>query len=288
MELQKIIDQKKVVFFDGAIGTELARRGLETSGLINLSNPEHILDFHREYAKAGVDIFTTNTFTMNKINIEAQKKAIDVQEVNLAGVKLAREAAGRDQFVFGDIGPTGKLLEPYGTYSEEQFYENFREQALALAAGGVDGIIIETMTDLREAVCALKAVKAVANLPVIVTLSYATTEKGGRTVMGNTVEQAAAVLEEHGADAIGANCGELSPVEMAQLAALYREHTSLPVIIQPNAGKPKLIKGQTVFDMPADDFADGVERCVENGASIIGGCCGTTVEHLRAVLKRFR
>jgi 5-methyltetrahydrofolate--homocysteine methyltransferase len=288
VDLLKVIDDRKVILFDGAIGTELARRGLETSGTINLTGPQHILDFHREYIEAGVDVLTTNTFTMNRISAEAHGPAIDWREANLAGVRLAREALTGDRFVFGDLGPTGKLLEPYGTYTEEQFYDNFREQALILAEGGADGLIIETMTDLREALCALKACKAAAELPVIVTMSYATTAKGGRTVMGSTVAEVAIALEENGADAVGANCGELSPEEMAQIAALYKEHTSLPVLIQPNAGKPKLVEGRTVYDMSPEDFADGMIKCLESGASLIGGCCGTTLDHLKAVVRRLR
>lgn len=288
MELRTVIELKQTALFDGAMGTELARRGLETSGAINLTDSEHIREFHREYARAGVDFLTTNTFTMNRINLESQGLKIDLRDVNLAGVRLASEAAGENQFVIGDLGPTGKLLEPYGTYTEEQFYENFREQALVLAEGGAEGLLVETMTDLREALCALKACKDSTELPVIVTLSYATTEKGGRTIMGNTVAEVAGALEEHGADALGANCGELSPEEMARIAALYKERTSLPILIQPNAGKPKLIQGRTFYDMTPEDFADGVIKCIESGASLIGGCCGTTLEHIRSVVQRIR
>lgn len=288
MDLAKVLEERKVLLFDGAMGTALAGRGQDTGGALNLTGPGHVLEIHRQYAKAGVDVLTTNTFTMNRISIESRGLAVDLQAANLAGVRLAREASGRDGLVFGDLGPTGKLLEPYGTYTEEQFYDNFREQALYLAEGGADGLIIETMTDLREALCALKACKAAANLPVIVTMAFATTEKGGRTIMGSTVAEAAGLLHEYGADAVGANCGELAPVEMAQIAALYKEQTTLPVIIQPNAGKPKLVEGRTVFDMTPEDFAAGVIRCIDSGASLIGGCCGTTLEHIKAVVQRIR
>ncbi len=288
MDLHKLIEAKKVLIFDGALGTELAKRGLETSGALSLTNPEAILDFHREYAAAGVDILSTNTFIMNRISVESHGLDIDLREANLAGVRLAREAAGGGQLVFGDLGPTGKLLEPYGTFSEEQFYEAFKEQALMLAEGGVDGLIIETMTDLREAVCALRACKDVTSLPVIVTMAFATVEKGGRTVMGSTAAEIATALEQHGADAIGANCGELTPEEMAQIGAFYRAQTSLPLLMQPNAGRPKLVAGKTVYDMVPEDFADGVIKCIENGASLVGGCCGTTIEHIKAVVRRLR
>jgi 5-methyltetrahydrofolate--homocysteine methyltransferase len=288
MDLHKLIETKKVLIFDGALGTELAKRGLETSGALSLTNPEAILDFHREYAAAGVDILSTNTFIMNRISVESHGLEIDLREANLAGVRLAREAAGSEQLVFGDLGPTGKLLEPYGNYSEEQFYEAFKEQSLMLVEGGVDGLIIETMTDLREAICALHACKDITSLPVIVTMAFATVDKGGRTVMGNTAAEIATSLEQHGADAIGANCGELTPEEMAQIGSFYRAHTYLPFLIQPNAGRPKLVAGKTVYDMAPEDFADGVIKCIENGASLVGGCCGTTIEHIKAVVSRLR
>lgn len=288
MDFKKTLAVKKVIIFDGGTGTELARRGVEASGVTNLANPEAILKFHSDYVGLGVDALTTNTFTMNRISIESKGLKVDLREVNLAGVNLARDAAGENQYVFGNIGPTGKLLEPYGTYSEEQFADNFEEQARILLEGGVDGFIIETMTDLREAVCAVKAARAISDLPIIVTLSFASTEKGGRTIMGNTVSEVAEVLEKHEADVLGANCGDLAPLEMARIAAIYKEHTSLPVLIQPNAGMPKLIDDQTVYDMSPEEFAKGVMKCINSGASLVGGCCGTTLEHLEAVIQQVR
>lgn len=286
--MQKILTEKKVLIFDGGTGTELARRGVEASGAANLTNPEGIAGFHRDYVKLGVDALTTNTFTLNRISMETKGLDFDLREANLAGAGLARKEAGEGQYVIGDIGPTGKLLKPYGNYSEEEFYDNFKEQALILLEGGVDGLIIETMTDLREAVCALDAARSVTGLPVIVTLSFAGTEKGGRTIMGNSVSEITAVLGEKGADAVGANCGDLSPQDMAEIAALYRDNTDLPVLIQPNAGKPKLVGEETVYDMSPEEFAEGVLQCIENGASMVGGCCGTTLGHLEAVIRKVR
>lgn len=286
--MQKILTEKKVLIFDGGTGTELARRGVEASGAANLTNPEGIAGFHRDYVKLGVDALTTNTFTLNRISMETKGLDFDLRETNLAGAGLARKEAGEGQYVIGDIGPTGKLLKPYGNYSEEEFYDNFKEQALILLEGGVDGLIIETMTDLREAVCALDAARSVTGLPVIVTLSFAGTEKGGRTIMGNSVSEITAVLGEKGADAVGANCGDLSPQDMAEIAALYRDNTDLPVLIQPNAGKPKLVGEETVYDMSPEEFAEGVLQCIENGASMVGGCCGTTLGHLEAVIRKVR
>ncbi len=285
MNLTDYAAEKKVLIFDGAMGTELARKKLKGSGLVNLTGPEHILDIHRRYAATGVDILTTNSFTLNGIAVQAYGGKIDVEEINRIAVRLAGEAASGEMLVFGDIGPTGKLLKPYGDYSEDQFIHTFRKQARALVEEGVDGLIIETMTDLREALCALKGAREVTDKPIVVTMSYADTARGGRTVMGNAVAEVAAALQKHGANAVGANCGELSPLEMAQIAAFYREATSLPVLIQPNAGKPKLVGESTVYDMPPDDYAAGVKQCIDSGATLVGGCCGTTFEHMAAVVR---
>lgn len=285
MKFDDLLQKKKMLFIDGGMGSLLAARGCDTSGVSNLENPEAVLDIHREYSEAGADILITNTFTMNRISIESRGLDLDVEEVNQAGVSLARRAAGTEKLVFGDIGPTGQLLEPYGTYTEEQFYENYAEQAEIFAGEEVDGLIIETFTDLREAECALKACKDKTSLPVILSLAYSTTEKGGRTIMGSAVEEAAKLAEAYGAAAVGANCGDLDPMGMAVITGIYREATSLPLSIQPNAGKPKLVGSETTYDMQPDQYARGVIKCFESGASIIGGCCGTTPAHIAAVVK---
>ncbi len=287
MEFRERLNSDKVILFDGAMGTELAKRGLEMSGTTNLSNPEQVLGVHRDYIRAGAEALITNTCTMNRINVESHGISVDLEKINLAGARLAKEAAA-GAFVFGDISSTGQLLKPYGGYSEEQFYDNFREQAAILAEGGVDGFIVETMLDLREALCALRACKSIANLPVIVTLSFTQLNRGGRTIMGDAVSEIARALEESGADVVGANCGDLGLAEMAGLAALFRDATALPVMIQPNAGKPKLVKGETVFDMKPEEFAEGLMESVDSGASLIGGCCGTGPEHIRFISERLK
>ncbi len=285
MNFDELRQEKKIVFFDGGMGSLLAARGCDTSGVSNLNDPQAVLEIHREYSEAGADILITNTFTMNRINIESRGLDINVEEVNQAGISLARRAAGPEKLVFGDVGPTGQLLQPYGTFTEEQFYENYAEQAEILAGEDVDGLIIETFTDLREAECALKACKDKTTLPLVLSLAYTTTQKGGRTIMGSTAADAAALAEKYGAAAVGANCGDLDPEGMAVITAIYQEVTSLPLIIQPNAGKPKLVGSETRYDMDRDQYAQGVLKCFENGASIIGGCCGTTPGHIEAVVK---
>ena len=286
MEFLNFLKRDEVILFDGAMGTELAKRGLAMSAASNLASPEQVLAIHRDYLEAGAEVIITNTFTMNRISLETQGLKIDVDEVNLAGAALARQAAGSSGYVCGDLSPTGQLLEPYGSYTEEQFYSNFKEQAAALAAGGVDGFIIETMTDLREALCALRACKEVSFLPVIVSLAFSLLSKGGRTVMGTSVSQAASALEKAGADAVGANCGDLDPLELAGIMKLFREESALPLIAMPNAGKPKLAGDETIFDMAPEEFAVGLAECVAGGANIVGGCCGTGPAHIREAARR--
>ncbi len=276
----------RVILLDGAMGTELSRRGVVAGGQVNLEAGEVVCAIHREYIACGCDAITTNTLTMNRIYIETHKVGVSVEEVNRVGAKLARTAGGDGVFVLGNISSTGQLLEPYGTFTEDQFVETFKEQALILADAGVDGFIIETMIDLREAVCALRGCKAVSDLPALVSMSFATDDKGGRTVMGDSAADCADRLAGEGAGAIGANCGDLDPHQTAVVVGLFRQASALPLVAQPNAGKPKLVGDLTVFDMGADDFAAGIKECAAAGAMIAGGCCGTTPAHIKAVAER--
>ena len=283
MDFSAALKEKDVILLDGAIGTELGKHGLMGRARPNLDNPEVVLKIQREYARCGCDAITTNTLTMNRIYIETHNVGVSVQDVNQAGAEIARKAIGEGQYVLGNIGSTGQLLEPYGTYKESQFYDAFREQAEILAESGVDGFIIETMFDLREAMCALRACKDNFPLPVIVSIAFSSEAKGGRTMMGDSAQQCAKDLTEGGADVVGANCGEIDPAQMAVIVSVLKSGTSLPVVAQPNAGKPKLVGNETIFEMAPDDFARGIAECLSAGASIVGGCCGTTPEHINAV-----
>jgi 5-methyltetrahydrofolate--homocysteine methyltransferase len=159
MDLSAALKNKEIILLDGAIGTELDKRGLMGRAGNNLDNPDIVLEIQREYAQSGCDALTTNTLTMNRVYIETHNVGVSVQDVNRAGAELARQAVDKGQYVLGDISSTGQLLEPYGTYKESQFYDAFEEQGEILAESGVDGFIIETMFDLREAMCALRACK---------------------------------------------------------------------------------------------------------------------------------
>jgi 5-methyltetrahydrofolate--homocysteine methyltransferase len=282
--LEFLAGDRGLIFIDGAMGTQLGEAGLEMGGHTNLTHPEAVLAIHERYVDSGIDLLITNTLTMNRVNIEAHKVGVDVREVNLAGARLARTAAGERRLVLGDMSSTGKMLKPYGQLSEEDAAAAFREQAAILAEGGVDGLIVETMIDLREAVCAVQAAREATPLPVIATMAFNTAGNGGRTIMGNTARDCAQALAQAGACAIGANCGSVDPYEVAEIVAMMREVTTLPLVAQPNAGRPRVTEGRTVFDMSAADFAAGLRACAQAGARLLGGCCGTSPAHIRAMV----
>jgi len=283
--LELLTGDRKTIFLDGAMGTQLGEAGLEMGGQTNVTHPEAVLAVHQRYADCGVDLLITNTLTMNRVNIEAHNVGVDVCEVNLAGVRLAKAAAREGQYVLGDISSTGKMMKPYGQLSEDDAYASFREQAAILAEGGVDGFIIETMFDLREALCAVRATREAGDLPIIASIAFNTVSNGGRTVMGDTARESARALTEEGACAVGANCGSLDPLELAEIVAMMREATSLSIVVQPNAGKAILVDKRLVFDMSPAHFAAGVEECVRAGARLVGGCCGTSPAHIRAMVE---
>jgi 5-methyltetrahydrofolate--homocysteine methyltransferase len=250
--------ERSTILLDGAMGTQLGEAGLEMGGQNCVTHPEAVLAVHQEYAACGIDLLITNTLTMNRVSLSAHRVELDVRAVNLAGARLARQAALPGQYVLGDISSTGKLLKPYGPLAEEDAYAAFQEQATILEEGGVDGFIVETMTDLREALCAVRAVRDASTLPVLASVSLKTAGNGGRTIMGNTARECAAGLAEAGACAVGANCGELDPLEMAQVIAFMTEATSVPIIAQPNAGKVQMVDMRPSYGMSPDDFSEGM------------------------------
>jgi len=284
MELiEYISNSKKPILLDGGMGTQLDAAGYQMGGQNNLSNPDAVLRIHKNYAASGADLLITNTLTMNRIYIESDGAAIDVREVNLAGAQLARQAVSDGKYVLGDIGSTGKILQPFGPLTQEEASRVYQEQASILVEGGVDGFIIETMFDLQEALCALHACRLVSDLPVIVSMAFRSAKDGGHTIMGNSGPDCARSLTDAGASVVGANCGDIDPLQMAEIVSAMVAATLLPIIAQPNAGKPKQVVGQTVFDMSPADFVTGIQACLEAGARLVGGCCGTTPAHIQAV-----
>jgi 5-methyltetrahydrofolate--homocysteine methyltransferase len=287
MDLTEFLSSsKKTLLFDGGMGTELAKVGLEMGGHNSALHPDEVLSVHKSYVACGIDMLITNTLTMNRIYIETHNVGVDVREVNLAGARLAREAIGEDGYVLGDMSSTSKMLAPLGDLTKEDATTAFKEQASILAEGGVDGFIIETMFDLQEALCAVEACQSVSDLPVFATMSFTSIKNGGRTIMGNTAQDCAKALAEAGVTVVGANCGDLTPIEFAEIVTLMKAVTDLPILVQPNAGLPQLIDGETVFNMSPEDFADGVVACVQAGAKLVGGCCGTSPAHIQALVKK--
>ena len=274
---------------DGAMGTQLMFAGLEQGGCgeaWNLTHPEKVLAIQRRYAEAGSDCILTNTFGGSRIMLNRHGCRDQVVEVNQAAVRIVREAFGdREGYVIGDIGPFGGLMEPYGDFTEAAVREAFNEQAKALVDAGADAIIIETQTGLEELGIAIRAAKEAGAPCVIGSMAYDVTLDGStfRTMMGIDPERAAEFMEEQGADVVALNCGTGMDMERARDAvARYRQVTSLPVMAQPNAGLPKLIEMKVVYDEKPADMVGGVVPLLEAGANIVGACCGSTPDHIRA------
>ena len=277
--------QHGLLICDGAIGTMLSAAGHsagESLDAYNVTRPDAVRAVHRAYREAGSTLITTNTFQASSISLARHNLAARAAEFNRAGAQLAREVAGEDLFVAGDIGPTGMILEPYGDLTESEAWGSFDEQAQALAEGGVDMFIVETFTDLAEAKLAVAAAASTA-LPVAASLSF---DPNGRTVFGVTPRQAAEGLAEAGATVVGANCGTVSPAEMVEILRQFREATGLPLLAQPNAGRPQRTDSGTVFPGTPEDFAVSAPAFRELGVTLLGGCCGTTPQHIAAVAAR--
>ena len=266
---------------DGAWGTELQARGLaagELPDLWNLEYPERVAEVARAYAEAGSRVVLTNTFRANRIALG--EHAARCVEINREGARLSRKGAGAGVRVFGSIGPSGKLLL-MEEVTEAALYEAFREQAAALAGGGADALLVETMSDLAEAAIAVRAARE-TKLPVIASMVFDSGKNKDRTMMGATPEQAARALAEAGAEAVGANCGS-GIAGYVEICRRLKAAAGLPVWIKPNAGAPELVDGRAVYRTTPEEFAAHVPALVEAGASFIGGCCGTTPDFIRAV-----
>ena len=274
------------VITDGAWGTELQARGL-ASGEIpdawNLSHPEAVTDVARAYVAAGSQVILTNTFGANRSRLAGHGLGAQAADINRHGVRLSREAAAGKARVFASLGPTGKLLMT-GEITPEELHAVFEEQAVALAEGAPDAIVIETMSELEEAKAALAAAKA-TGLPVVVCMVFDSGSEKDRTMMGATPEQVAKELTAAGADALGANCG-ISIECCLPVCRRLKAATDLPLWIKPNAGLPSVVDGRLVYPTTAEQFADQVPALLVAGASFIGGCCGTNPEYIRAIRRR--
>ncbi len=274
---------------DGAMGTQLMHAGLEQGGCgeaWNLSHPERVLAIQRRYVEAGADCLITNTFGGSRIMLNRHGHAGDAAAVNRAAVAIARDAfGGRPGFVLGDVGPFGGLLEPYGDFTATEVRAAFDEQCQALVEAGADAIIVETQTSLEELGLALQAARDAGTACVIGSMAFDVTLDGStfRTMMGVDPERAAEFMQDAGADVIALNCGTGMDMGRARDAVQrFRSVCDLPLMAQPNAGQPRLVNMQVVYDESPAAMAAGVEPLLDAGAGIVGACCGSTPEHIRA------
>lgn len=269
------------VLCDGAMGTMLQAQGLQAGTcpeLWNIEQPDIVRSVHSAYIEAGAKIISTNTFGGNRLKLESYGIGPSAREINSAGARLAREAAGADHFVAGSIGPTGRFLEPLGDLTFEEAADLFADQAAALAEADADVILIETFSDLQEAEAALAGALR-TGLPCFCTMAFDT---GGRTMMGVDPITAAMELSRAGAAGVGANCG-IGPASTLEIIRQMKGAAAGLVIAQPNAGLPKIVEGQTIFDCSPEEMASYTAEFARIGANIIGACCGSTPDHTRAM-----
>lgn len=284
----------KPLLGDGAMGTQLMLAGLVQGNcgeLWNIEHPDKVLAIQTRYAAAGSDCILTNTFGGSRIMLNRHGVADNITEINAAGVRIVQDAfkaVGREGYVIGDIGPFGGLMEPYGEFTEDQVRDAFTEQAKALMDAGADAIIIETQTGLEELGIGIDAAKDAGCPCIIGSMAYDVTLDGStfRTMMGVDPERAAEFMEEHGAHVVALNCGTgMDMTRATEAVRRYRQATNLPVMAQPNAGQPKLVNMKVCYDETPEQMVTGVVPLLEAGANILGGCCGSTPDHIRAFRK---
>jgi len=287
-KFQDRLAQGDILIADGATGTTLQKAGLPSGTAPerwNLENPDAIRALHRGFVEAGSDLILTNTFGGSRLRLEMEGLDDQVYEINLAAARLAREVAGDEVLVLGDMGPTGQLMEPMGTLTYDAAVDVFAEQATALAEGGVDAILIETMSDLNEAKAAVEGARRATDLPILATMSFDT---HGRTMMGVKPEDAAKELWAMGVDAVGANCGRTLT---ENLEAIQQMRAALPeatLMAKPNAGLPRMEGTDSVYDVTPEIMADYARQFAALDVKIFGGCCGSTPDHIQAASRVLR
>jgi len=284
---------KRTLLLDGAMGTMLQAHGLksgECSEGWNISYPQVVQKIHQEYIKAGADVILTNTFGANRIKLSSYGREKNILKINEIAVNIAKGAIDKEKslekriFIAGSVGPTGKILEPYGDLKISEVYKNYKEQTVILGKAGVDLIILETFYDLEEIKTALKAVKENTDLMVIASMTF---DKNLKTIYGVDPERAVIVLENEGADGIGANCGT-GPEVLYEILKIIKKTGKTYLMVEPNAGIPELIKGKVVYPASPKIMAEYTEKFVKLGLNLIGGCCGTTPLHIKAMSDKIK
>jgi len=283
--IDEFLSKTRVLVTDGATGTMLQRAGLPAGAPSErwvLENPDGIRDLHRGYLDAGADAILTDTFGGTRLKLDNNRLGDKVVEINRTAASLAKEMAGDKAMVFGDIGPTGKILEPFGPLAYADALKSFSEQAKALVDGGVDAIVIETMSDLNEAKAAIEGVRQVCDLFLVTTMSFDTR---GRTMMGVKPAAAANELILLGVDAIGANCGRTLEETLTAIIEMRQAAPQAILWAKPNAGLPHVEGGDTVYDVTPEVMAEYALKFEGEGVRFFGGCCGSTPAHIRAAVK---
>lgn len=276
--------KEKPLYFDGATGSNLQKAGMPTGvcpELWILEHPEVLIKLQKDYIDAGTQVVFAPTFSGNRIKLMEYGLEDKIVEMNTALVQIAKKAAGDRAFVAADMTMTGESLAPMGSMTLERLIEIYKEQAEILYRAGVDLFVVETMMSLAESRAALMAIKEVCDLPVIISMTY---NEDGRTLYGTDPETATVVLQSLGADAIGVNCST-GPDEIAEIVARMKKYANVPILAKPNAGLPKLVDGKTIYDMGAEEFASYGPKLIEAGAAMVGGCCGTTPEHIKMLVE---
>ena len=283
-DFRELLQKERVIVFDGAMGTILQDTDIpQDSPLeeLNLTEPNKVADVHLSYAEVGVDVVETNTFGANRIKLGRYSLKSKVEAINREGVRIAKETLP-SCLVGASIGPLGILIEPWGDLSLNEAYSVFREQIGSVSKAGADLIVIETMMYIKEAEVAVLAARDVCQLPIVCQVTFA---ENGRTLMGEDPDTVLSALEDLKIDALGANCS-VGPDSLLPVAEKISLKAHLPLIFQPNAGQPQLKNGRTEYPVLPEQFSDWMEKFVELGVKIIGGCCGTTPAHLKAIVSR--
>lgn len=277
-----------ILVADGAMGTMLFEKGVKQGMCpesLNLSRPEILEEIAALYFDAGAEIIQTNTFGGSAVRLANYGLDDKVEDINNVAVVHVRKVVGDRAYISGSCGPSGKILQPLGNADPEQLFESFHKQVKALIEAGVDLLCIETMTDVQEAVLAVEAARSLnVKIPIMATMTFEPTPTGFFTMMGVSVAEAAEGLTAAGANVLGSNCGN-GIENMIKIAQEFKSVTSLPLLIQANAGIPVLKEGKSVYPETPDFFAEKIPALLDAGVSIIGGCCGTTPEHIRLIRK---
>lgn len=284
MDINEYI-KNNILIFDGAMGTMLKQKGMkigENSEIFGFENPDKLMEIHKSYLEAGANVITTNTFGANEIKLD--KLGYTVEEVVDSAVNIAKKAIekadkSKPRFIALDLGPIGEILHPVSTLSFDRVYDIFKRQVIQGEKSGVNLIIIETMIDLDEAKAAVLASKENTNLPVFCTMTF---DKNGKSFAGYTLESMVKAIEYLGVDAIGVNC--LSGLDnLVPIVEKISKMVKVPIIVQPNAGTPKIVNGKPIYNVNSEEFFKEVEKIVQLGVTIIGGCCGTNPEFIKKI-----